>query len=107
MAAAQPDAADGKWPLHVRAFAARDALVLWSRWSPASFSWLGTRSAQAHWMLFKLVICALAITYTETFRAMAGVAADTRNDLAVVRKPSSRPLRARPAGAARGRTLAV
>ena len=45
-----------------------------------------------YWVLFKLVInlfaTAVLLTYMETFRAMAGVAADASNDLAVVRNPS-------------------
>jgi hypothetical protein len=45
-----------------------------------------------YWVLFKLVInlfaTAVLLTYMETFRAMAGVAADPSNDLAIVRNPS-------------------
>lgn len=45
-----------------------------------------------YWVLFKLVInvfaTAVLLTYMETFRAMSDVAADARNDLAVVRNPS-------------------
>src|SRR5919106_1040959 len=45
-----------------------------------------------YWVLFKLLINIVAtivlLTYMETFRAMAGVAADPRAELDVVRNPS-------------------
>ena len=45
-----------------------------------------------YWVLFKLVINLFAtvvlLTYMETFRAMAAAAADSTNDLALVRNPS-------------------
>jgi hypothetical protein len=45
-----------------------------------------------YWVLFKLLITVVAtivlLTYMETFRSMAGVAADPAADLGVVRNPS-------------------
>jgi uncharacterized membrane protein len=45
-----------------------------------------------YWVLFKLLITVVAnivlVTYMETFRAMAGVAADPSADLEMVRNPS-------------------
>ena len=55
---------------------------------------LGTRWGlfRHYWVLFKLLINTFAVTvlfvYMETFRSLAGVAADSSADLGVVRNPS-------------------
>jgi hypothetical protein len=76
----------------------------WSVLVPFAFASLFTGAVQSlgttwglfrhYWVLFKLLITVFAtiilLMYMETFRVMAGIAADPTADLALVRNPSPR-----------------